>query len=276
MKGKISHIGLVAGDKNLPFLICDFARQNNVEISVMGIRGCVPDPLKKKVKKGSYREFYLSELSKTISFFKSQNVDTVVLVGGVGHAKIKPTFDLIRTFFKLIFMKNRYDGVLRLVISEFEKNGFHVVGIQDLMPELLIKKGVLTDVLPSLHDIDDAKFGFEMAKKFAKTDRGQSIIVQNKKVVAVEKFSGTDELINRSKKHLCGTGGILVKVLKPQQERRADIPVLGVNTIKNIASAGLNGVVIEADNAIIDDRENVIKTANDLGVFIIGSDGKFF
>ena len=97
MKGEISHIGLVAGDKNLPFLICDFARQNNVEISVMGIRGCVSASLKKKVKKDSYREFYLSELSKTISF-----ANTSALIS----SKLSVTTLIIESFLETLTPKS--------------------------------------------------------------------------------------------------------------------------------------------------------------------------
>ena len=272
---KISHIGLIAGDKNLPFLVLDYAKKHNKKISVMGIEGCVSKKLSKLLPQENYREFHLSQLSKTIKFFKSQKVDTIVIVGGVNNSSIKINFDVIRIFSKLLFMKNKYDSILRLIIREFEKHNFNVVGIHEIMPELLIENKVLTDVLPSSKDIDDAQFGFEQALNFANTDKGQSIIVKNKEVIATEKFSGTDDLIRRASKLTTGKGGILIKVLKPTQEIRADIPVLGVNTIKELSSAGFFGVVIEANKSIIENREEVISLANKLGIFIMGSDGNF-
>lgn len=270
MPFEFSHIGLVAGDKKLPCLIAKFAKKNKIPLTVAGINGCVNPELLKLCKKENFKKFFISELSKTISFFKINGVDTVVIVGGVNTAKFKFTFDLLRMAFKLLFIKNKYDGILRLVISEFEKAGFKVVGIQDLMPELLVQKGVMTDVLPSLKNMDDVKFGIPEALKFASTDKGQSIIVKDKKVIATEKFSGTDELISRASKIKNSKGAILVKVVKPQQELRADIPVLGVNTIKSLAKACFDGVVVQANKTIIENKDEVIAEANKHNIFVLG------
>ena len=276
MKKNISHIGLVAGDKNLPLAVIDFAKKNNIDISVVGIKDSVLPIVKTKLPKDNYIELSISQLSKTIKFFKSKGVDTILIVGGVNNSKITINFDVIKIFFKLLFIKKKYDGILRLVIKQFEKSGFNVIGIDDIMPEMLIENKVLTDVYPSKQDLDDAKFGFAQALKYAKTDKGQSIVVFNKKVIAVEDFKGTDNLIKRALK-IKGKqkGGILVKVLKPGQEKRADIPVLGKNTILNLHDGNFSGVVIRANNSIIEDRKNVLELANSLNIFIMGTDGKF-
>ena len=276
MKKNISHIGLVAGDKNLPLAVIDFAKKNNIDISVVGIKDSVLPIVKTKLPKDNYVELSISQLSKTINFFKSKGVDTILIVGGVNNSKITINFDVIKIFFKLLFIKKKYDGILRLVIKQFEKSGFNVIGIDDIMPEMLIENKVLTDVYPSKQDLNDAKFGFAQALKYAKTDKGQSIVVFNKKVIAVEDFKGTDNLIKRALK-IKGKqkGGILVKVLKPGQEKRADIPVLGKNTILNLHDGNFSGVVIQANNSIIEDRKNVLELANSLNIFIMGTDGKF-
>ncbi len=276
MKKNISHIGLVAGDKNLPLAVIDFAKKNNIDISVVGIKDSVLPIVKTKLPKDNYIELSISQLSKTIKFFKSKGVDTILIVGGVNNSKITINFDVIKIFFKLLFIKKKYDGILRLVIKQFEKSGFNVIGIDDIMPEMLIENKVLTDVYPSKQDLDDAKFGFAQALKYAKTDKGQSIVVFNKKLIAVEDFKGTDNLIKRALK-IKGKqkGGILVKVLKPGQEKRADIPVLGKNTILNLHDGNFSGVVIQANNSIIEDRKNVLELANSLNIFIMGTDGKF-
>ncbi len=276
MKKNISHIGLVAGDKNLPLAVIDFAKKNNIDISVVGIKDSVLPIVKTKLPKDNYVELSISQLSKTIKFFKSKGVDTILIVGGVNNSKITINFDVVKIFFKLLFIKKKYDGILRLVIKQFEKSGFNVIGIDDIMPEMLIENKVLTDVYPSKQDLDDAKFGFAQALKYAKTDKGQSIVVFNKKVIAVEDFKGTDNLIKRALK-IKGKqkGGILVKVLKPGQEKRADIPVLGKNTILNLHDGNFSGVVIQANNSIIEDRKNVLELANSLNIFIMGTDGKF-
>ncbi len=266
----ISHIGLVAGDKNLPFLIVDFAKKNKIPLSAVGIKGSVRSDFSKLIKKDNYKNYFITELSKTISFFKLKGVDTVVIVGGVNTAKFKFTFDLFRMFLKLLFIKNKYDGILRLVISEFEKAGFNIVGIQDLMPNLLIKKGVLTDTLPSSKNLSDIKLGLPEAVKFAATDKGQSVIVKNGKIIATEKFSGTDELISKASKIKNSSGAVLIKVRKPLQEMRADIPVLGVNTIKSLAKAGFDGIAIQSGFSIIENEKEVIIEANKHNIFILG------
>ncbi|MCR5506671.1 MAG: UDP-2,3-diacylglucosamine diphosphatase LpxI [bacterium] len=266
---KKSHIGLVAGDKNLPVVLVEFCKKNKIPLSVVGIKGSVSSKLLKIVNPENFKEIFISQLSTTIDFFKKQGVDTVVIVGGVNTAKFKFTYDLFCMAFRLLFMKNKYDGVLRLVISEFEKSGFKVVGIQDVMPELLAKKGVMTDVLPSAINMSDVKFGLPEAVNFALTDKGQSIIVKDGKVIATEKFSGTDELISRASKLPNSKGAILVKVIKPQQEIRADIPVLGVDTIKSLAKAKFDGVVIQSGKTVIENASEVISTANKLNIFIL-------
>lgn len=263
-------IGIVAGDKNLPFLIRDFAKQNDTPVVIVGIKGSVKNTLFDGLETKNYREFFITELSKTITFFKERKVDAVVIVGGVNKAKFKFTFDFVRMFFKLLFIKNKYDGILRLVISEFEKAGLKVLGIQDLMPHLLVEKGVLTDVLPSSKDMEDIKFGVPEAVKFAETDKGQSVIVKDGKILATERFSGTDDLIRRASKIKNSKGAILVKVVKPQQELRADIPVLGVETIKSLSRAKFSGVVVQAGGAIIDNEKEVIAEANKHNIFILG------
>ena len=275
MTKTISRIGLVAGDKNLPLSVVNFAQQKHIPVSVVGIAGSVSPDLKSYVPSSNYVELPITELSKTIKFFKSQNVDTVILTGGVSSSKIKFSIDCIKLFpslFRLALSKQKYDGILRLVIHQFERSGLRVIGIQDFMPHLLITSGVLTKTCPTKANLTDAHFGYPAAIKFALSDKGQSIIVKNKTVIATERFSGTDALISRAANLPNSNGAILVKVLKPQQEIRADIPVLGVNTIQRLYDAGFSGVVIEAGKSIIDNREKVISLADTLGIFILGID----
>ncbi len=270
MKTNISHIGLVAGDNNLPFFIKNFAMLNNIDLSIAGILGPVSKDLKKNVDVKNYKEFYITELSKVIDFFKNRGVSTVLIVGGVHNSKFKLTFDFIKILFKLIFVKKKYDGVLRLVIKEFEKAGLKVIGIQDLMPDLLIKREVITNRRLSDAELNFVKAGFLKAKKFADTDRGQSVVISKNKLVAVEKFNGTDKLIERSNKIDNSLDKILIKVVKPAQDRRVDIPVIGVNTIYNLMQNGFSGVAVEANATIIDNKERVIKLANENNIFIVG------
>ena len=271
----VHRLGIVAGDKHLPFILVDYAKSRGIQVFVAGIKGCVSPDLKTKVPHDNYIEYPISSLSATIRFFHSKNVDTVILAGGVSGTKVGFSFDLIRAFFYLLGKKNKYDEILRYVIKRFEGAGFSVIGIHDFMPHLLIERGLLTKIKPTASNLSDAKFGYPMAVQFAQTDKGQSIIVKDKTVIATERFSGTDALIRYASTLPNSNGAILVKVIKPQQEIRADIPVLGVNTIRKLSNAGFSGVVIQSDKSIIDNKSEVISLADSLGIFILGTDGNF-
>ena len=263
-------LGLIAGDKNLPLEIQKWAKANNTELFIAGIKGCVNPHLKDSVSPQNYIEPHLSQLSKVIKFFKLNKVDTIVLAGGVNNSSIKITFDVIRLFTKLLFMKNKYDGILRLVIKEFEKNNIKVIGIDEILTNNIITKGVHTKTHPTETQLKEIKGNWAKALDFASNDLGQSIIVFNGTVIATESFKGTDELISRAIKIKENKkGGILLKVLKPHQERRADLPVIGERTIQNLINGNFSGIAIDAGNAIFEDKEKVIALANSNNIFII-------
>ncbi|MGN0929959.1 MAG: LpxI family protein [Alphaproteobacteria bacterium] len=262
--------GLIAGDRDLPFAVRKWAKKNHIDLYVAGIKGCVDVALFNGMEKSHYINPHLSQLSKVIKFFKSNGVREIVLAGGVNNSSVRITFDVIRLFFKLLFIKKKYDGILRLVIAEFEKNGIKVVGVDEILPDSVITKGVLTVAHPSKKEMQEIKDNLEGAFEVASRDVGQSVIVFDGRIIAEESFKGTDELICRAGKLKNGKGGILIKVLKPHQERRADLPVIGVKTIKNLSDNGFSGIAIEAGNAIFEEKEAVLKLANDKNIFIIG------
>lgn len=263
-------LGLIAGDRNLPFAVRKWANDNRIDLYIAGIKGCVDDRLFDGMVKSHYINPHLSQLSKVIKFFKKNDVREIVLAGGVNNSSVRITFDVIRLFSKLLFMKNKYDGILRLVIRDFEKNGIKVVGIDEILPDNVITKGVLTVAHPSQKEMREIKENLQCAFDIAGRDVGQSVIVFNGRIIAEESFKGTDELILRASKITNGKGGILIKVLKPHQERRADLPVIGVRTIQNLSDNGFSGIAIEAGNAIFEDKESVLGLANDKNIFIIG------
>lgn len=262
--------GLIAGDRNLPFAVRKWANENHIDLYIAGVKGCVDMALFTDMKKSHYIIPHLSQLSKVIKFFKKNDVCEIVLAGGVNNSSVRITFDVIRLFSKLLFMKNRYDGILRLVIREFEKNGIKVVGIDDILTDNVIGKGVMTTARPSKKEMQEIKDNLKGAFDIASRDVGQSVIVFDGSIIAVESFKGTDELILRASKIKNGKGGILIKVLKPHQERRADLPVIGVKTIQNLSDNGFSGIAVDAGNAIFEDKEAVLKLANDKNIFIIG------
>jgi DUF1009 family protein len=146
-----------------------------------------------------------------------------------------------------------------------------VVGIHEVMPDLLVKEGLLTKHKPDKQALADIKRGAEVAFELGCLDVGQSVIVQQGLVLGVEGIEGTDELIKR-----CGTyqrkgdGGVLVKLRKPQQDMRIDLPTIGTRTIENLHAAGMRGIAVHAGNALIVNEPEVIALANKYGMFIKG------
>jgi hypothetical protein len=163
------------------------------------------------------------------------------------------------------------DGILRALIKEIEGDNMRVVGIHEVLPNLLVKSGILTKNKPDKQANADIKRGMEVAYTLGRLDVGQSVIVQQGLVLGVEGIEGTDELIKRCAGYKRkGDAAILIKLRKPQQDMRIDLPTIGTKTIENLHQAGMRGLAVHAGNALIVDEENVIKLADKYGIFIIG------
>ncbi len=163
------------------------------------------------------------------------------------------------------------DGLLRNLAAEFERDGFRIVGVQHVLPEALAQAGCWTDATPSERDQADIARGVEVATALGRVDVGQGVIVQQGLVLAVEAIEGTDAMIARAKSlRRAGGGGVLVKLAKPGQDDRLDLPTIGPVTLRNVIDAGLVGLAVEADHSLIIDRDSVVAEANAAGLFVIG------
>ena len=210
----------------------------------------------------------LAGLGRAVKFMKKRGVGRVAMAGGVHGAKLGFSWLLLKFVFLLIFRRNRFDGVLRLVAHEFEKKGIAVASLLDLVPEMAAGKGVLGRVRPGAEDMAGIAAGWEHAREFARSDRGQALAVRGGRVVATERWAGTDELVKRAGK--IARGCVLIKLMKPEQDARLDIPVIGPYTIKTLAAAGFKGVAVEAGRTIIDDARATTAAADKAGIFIVG------
>ena len=160
---------------------------------------------------------------------------------------------------------------MRALIKEIEQEGMKVVGIHEIMPDILLKQGVLSKSKPDKQALADIKRGVEVALALGKLDVGQSVVVQQGLVLGLEGIEGTDELINRCAAYKRkGDGGVLVKLRKPQQEMRADLPTIGLKTIENAYKSGLRGLAVHAGNALIVDENETVALADKYKMFIIG------
>lgn len=203
-----------------------------------------------------------------------EKVDEIVMIGTIRRPSFKDLIPDLRTtaFFTKLGMKSvGDDGLLRALVKELEGDGFVVRGIQEVLPEILIKEGVLGKIKPSKQSEEDIKRAVEVATELGRLDVGQAVIVQEGLVLGVEGIEGTGELIRR-----CGTyrrkgeGGVLVKVRKPQQDMRIDLPTIGDKTIIAAKEAGLAGVVLHAGNGLIANEKETLKLADKYGIFVKG------
>lgn len=162
------------------------------------------------------------------------------------------------------------DGLLTAIAEEFEREGFNVVGVPDLLSEILAKQGDLAGSVPDDEAQADIARGLEVARGLGALDVGQAAVVQQGVVLAVEAIEGTDSMLERCRAlRRNGPGGVLVKARKPQQDDRLDLPTIGPVTVERAAAAGLRGIAVEAGGALVVDPELLAVTAERLGLFVV-------
>jgi hypothetical protein len=167
------------------------------------------------------------------------------------------------------------DQLLRLIVEELEREGFRVVGADTLIADVLAPEGPMTALAPDADALRDIALGIEVAGRLGDLDIGQAAIVQQGLVLGVEAAEGTDQLLARcAALRRNGPGGVLVKLKKPQQERRADLPTIGPDTVRRAAEAGMAGIAVHAGNCLIIERAEVIAAADRAGLFVIGVAGR--
>ena len=208
---------------------------------------------------------------------QEHGVRDVVMIGTVrrpGVRELLPDWEGVRVLARLgrAFLGGD-DHLLSAVVRVFGEYGFRVIGVQDVLTEVLAPAGVLTRAAPDAADWDDIMRGQTAAAALGSVDVGQGCVVQQGLVLAVEAIEGTDAMLARAGKLARpGRGGVLVKLVKPGQERRVDLPAIGPTTIANAAAAGLRGIAISAGGALIADRARTIADADAAGLFLVGLD----
>ncbi len=215
---------------------------------------------------------------------ESNRIERVVMSGAVRRRpewrEVRPTLKTLATIPSTIrtLLSGGDDTVLRMVIGLIEKNGRRVIGVQEIAPDLLAAVGPLGSIAPSADDVKDIARAGAAADALGRLDVGQGAVSVGGRIVALEGVEGTDSMLERVAE-LRAAGristrrrGVLVKLCKPQQDLRADLPSIGMSTIENARKAGLAGVAIEAGRALILDRPAVIAAAKDAGIFVCGLD----
>jgi DUF1009 family protein len=205
---------------------------------------------------------------------RENNVGELVLAGGIRRPSLtalRPDWRAAKLFARIGYRALGDDGLLSAVVSELEREGFRVIGPDQLLASALIPEGPLGKIHPDMQSGADIERGLRVARMLGALDVGQAVIVQQGLVLGVEAIEGTDELIRRcAPLRREGMGGVLVKVEKPGQERRADRPTIGPCTVLLAAETGLRGIAIEANGTIVLDRHEVIRAADAAGLFVVG------
>lgn len=260
----MNRIAIIAGSGDLPEKVFSSIRTRGGDIVFVCLKGQAKSKLETLAPSIWVT---LGEVSKALNFIRRHRIDEVVMIGAVK----RPSLHSLRVDAqgkKLLgkIAKGKIFGdntLLTIVKTFFEDEGFTVRGVDELIGGLIIKKGQLTDIKLSNQDKVDIELGQNVLSSLSKYDIGQSIIIENGLVLGIEAVEGTDELIKRcSKLKKDDRSGILVKFAKIGQERKIDLPTIGLDTLYNLSEAGFRGVVFKADSTIIIDKESVIEFAS--------------
>jgi DUF1009 family protein len=272
-------LGLIAGGGALPRRLAEAARAEGRKVFVVGLLGFAETAL---VEEFGGVELAIGQIGKQLDVLKGAGCEEVVIAGVVKRPDLdKLKFDMRGTLLlpKLITAAGKGDdALLRVVVEVFEGEGFRVIGADDVLGSLLATAGVIAGRAPNESERADIARAGKVAAEIGRLDIGQGAVVARGLVLAVEAQEGTDLMLQRVAQlpvELRGTPqarcGVLVKRPKPQQERRIDLPTIGVETVRRIAEAGLAGIAVEAGAALVMEREALAAEAARAGVFVYGA-----
>ena len=260
--------GLIAGNGRFPFLVLEGARSQGIDMAVIAIKEEADPDLRKLARRLHWVS--LSELSKTIDLLHQEGVTQAVMAGQVQHNKIfsaiRPDWKLVKVLFAL--PKKNTDSLIGAVAKVLEDEGIRLVDSTVFLKPLLPDAGVLTRRKPSQEECADMAYGLSLARNIAAMDIGQTIVVSSQACIAVEAMEGTDETIARAARIAVGSPLVVVKVSKPKQDMRFDVPVVGLPTIATMKASGATALAIDAQRTLLFDREALIAAANDAGIAI--------
>jgi DUF1009 family protein len=268
-------LAVLAGRGPLPASLIDMAARSGRDVFVLAFEG-ETDPA--AVAGRAHAWVTLGEVGRAIRCLHQAKVEEVVMIGAIHRpslARLKMDFRGMQLLAKFGLRAGQGDDhLLKTVASELEGEGFRVIGADDLMKPLLAAEGVMTRIGPGDSAVLDITLGIDAALRLGALDIGQAVVVQQGAVLGVEAVEGTDALLQRvAGLKRQGPGGVLVKMKKPDQDRRADLPTIGDRTIEGAIAAGLEGIAVHAGHCLIVDRERVIAAADRAGLFVIGVAG---
>jgi DUF1009 family protein len=261
-------IGLIAGNGTFPIAFARAAKQKGMQVIAVAHEGETLPELSQWVDGIFWIK--VGQLGKLISIFKEQGVKDALMAGGIKKTRLfdggMPDLRGMALLAKMVYKKD--DSILRAVAEELESEGITIRESTLYLDSILATPGVLTKRRPTKDEQKDIDFGWHLAKEIGKLDIGQTVLVKDQAVLAVEAIEGTDEAIRRGGS-LCGQGAVVVKVCKPQQDLRFDLPAIGTQTIQTMKQVKAACLAVEAGKTIIIDKEIVVRDADAAGITMV-------
>ena len=260
--------GLVAGDGLLPVKMAQYAKENGFDVVAISLSDDNYAQLKKYCSK--VYSFCPGEVEKIEKVLKDEEIKQVTFLGKVNKTVLlkRPKFDARAIEFIKKAIRLNDDKVMLMIIEEFEKIGISILDQTLFIKNLMIPSGVLGKLQPTQEQIDDVNYGYWLAKESGKLDVGQSVVIKDKMIMAVEAIEGTDKCIKRGCQ-IARKNARVIKVAKPAQDKRFDIPAIGLKTLKTMKKYKADLIAVEAGETIIVDQEEVVKYANKHNIVIM-------
>jgi UDP-2,3-diacylglucosamine hydrolase len=260
--------GLIAGNGRFPFLVLEAARSQGIDMAVLALREEASPELERVASRLHWVS--LGELSRALELLHQEGVTRAVMAGQVKHkqifSSIRPDWRLAKLLFSLPF-KNT-DSLIGAVAGVLKEEGIELVDSTTFLKPLVPEAGVLTRRAPDAREAADMSYGRTIAGAIAALDLGQTVVVRDGACVAIEAMEGTDETIERAARIAGGSPLVVVKVSKPRQDMRFDVPVIGLATVEVMRTCGVTALAIDAGRTLLFDRARLIEAADAAGVAI--------
>lgn len=261
-------IGIIVGNGKLPLYFLEEAEKQHLDAFPLGLFDTIDEKI--KLHK-NFKAFNIGEVGNVVKYFLLNGINEIVMLGKVEKEIIFKEMKLDKFGEELLkrLPDKKDETLLFAVIAFFRLNGIKVLPQNHLLKNFMFENRCYTQLKPSDEDMKTIKIGIEAAKALSEVDAGQTVVCKNSSVVALEGIEGTDKTIKRAGE-LAGVGTIIVKMSRPQQDMRVDIPAIGIETVKNAVEIGAKGIVGEAGKMLFLNRDEVIKLAEKNSLFILG------
>ena len=261
--------GLIAGNGRFPFLVLEAARSQGIDMVVAAIKEETSPDIERQAR--TVHWLSLGQLGKLIKTFKAEGVNKAIMAGQVKHKQIfsgiLPDLKMMQVLASLATRNT--DSLIGAVARVLEDEGIHLVESTLFLEPLLPKPGVLTKRLPSEDEQKDLEYGYKLARELGRLDVGQTVVVADAACVAVEAMEGTDAVIQRAAGLANGRALRVVKLAKPNQDLRFDVPVIGIPTVEVLRRSGATAMAIEAGKTLMIDRDELLREADAAAISIV-------